>query len=340
MYFSSADGGQNFVWLQYFAELLIVRVLPMHAFKTILLAVTRLHSSELELSQTFRLVSDNNARLIIAVFDQSLDVLQRLQFLPLEGKLEALCRKQLEEYTEELRAKAWEEGVQAETCIVPGKPRQVIGGLINEYGVDLVVKLADPCGPLARNQLTGNDLALLRKCPVPVLMMASRGQLPGFTGNIMVALDVGDPNHDAAELNRNLLLNGLYLSSQEQAQLHIVSVWGLPVEHHALQHFDEEELYELQETTHRRYQKKLDEALDEVTIDKNCPDIHCYLLKGQPAPEIQRLANEVNVDVIVMGTLGHHAQGVLMGNTAENIINNVYCSILAIKPEGFISPLG
>ena len=317
-----------------------VRVSPMHAFKTILLAVTRLHSSELELSQTFRLVSDNNARLIIAVFDQSLDVLQRLQFLPLEGKLEALCRKQLEEYSEALKDKAWEEGLQAEICIVPGKPRQVIGGLINDYGVDLVVKLADPCGPLARNQLTGNDLALLRKCPVPVLMMASREQLPDFIGKILVAVDVGDPDPEAVELNCTLLLNGLYLSSQEQAQLHIVSVWGLPVEHHALQHLGEEELYELQETTHLRYQKKLDEALKDAGIDKSRPDIHCHLLKGQPAQEIQRLANEVNVDVIVMGTLGHHSHGILMGNTAENIINNVYCSILAVKPEGFISPLG
>ena len=312
----------------------------MHAFKTVLLAITRLHCSELELSQTFRLVSDNNARLIIAVFDQSLDVLRRLQFLPLEDRLEALCRKQLEEYSEEIRGKAWEEGIQVEVRIVPGKPRQVISGLINEYSVDLVIKLADPCGPLARNQLTGNDLALLRKCPVPVLMMASRAQLPDFTGKIMVALDVGDPNHDAAELNRKLLLNGVYLSSQENAELHIISVWELPLEHHALQHLGEEELYELQETTHQRYQTKMDEALKAVSIDENDSNIHCYLLKGHPAQEIQRLANEVNVDVIVMGTLGSHSHGVLMGNTAENIINNVYCSILAIKPEGFISPLG
>ena len=312
----------------------------MHAFKTILLAITRLHCSELELNQTFRLVADNNARLIIAVFDQSLEILQRLQFLPLEGRLEALCRKQLEEFSEEIKSKAWEQGVQAEVHIVPGKPRVIIGGLIDKYGVDLIVKLADPSGPLARNQLTGNDLALLRKCPVPVLMMASRGQLPGFTGKIMVALDVGDPNHDAAELNQKLLLNGVYLSSQEDAQLHIVSVWGLPLEHHALQHLGEDELYELQETTHRRYQKKLDEALKTASIDKEDDRIHCYLLKGHPAEEIQRLANEVNVDVIVMGTLSNHSHGVLMGNTAENIINNVYCSILAIKPEGFLSPLG
>lgn len=312
----------------------------MHAFKTILLAITRFHSSDLELSQALRLVADNNARLVIVVFDQSLEVLRRLQFFPLEGKLEALCRRQLEEQAKALKTLAWKEGIQAETRIMPGKPRQLIYGLINEYGIDLVIKLADPCGALTRNQLTGNDLALLRKCPVPVLMMTNREQLPEFTGKIMVALDVGDPNHEATDLNRTLLLNGVYLSSQESAELHVISVWDLPLDHHALQHLDNEELYELQEATHQRYQHKLNEALEGVGIDQQADNIHSYVLKGSPAQEIQRLANEVNVDVIVMGTLGYHSQGVLMGNTAENIINGVYCSILAIKPEGFLSPLG
>lgn len=312
----------------------------MHAFKTILLAITRLHSSELELSQCFRLAKDNQARLIIAVFDQSLDVLRRLQFLPLEAKLEKLCRWQLEEQAQQLKEQAWEQGVQAEIRIIPGKPRQLIAGLIAETGTDLVIKLADPCGALALNQLTGNDLALLRKCPTPLLMMASRGQLPDFTGKIMVAMDVGDPNHEAAKLNQQLMLNAIYLSSQENADLHVVSVWNLPLEHHALQHLDEEELYELQEATHQRYQKKLDETLSNAGVDPQMTHVHCHLLKGYPAQQIQRLANEINVDIIVMGTLGHHSQGVLMGNTAENIINGVYCSILAIKPEGFLSPLG
>ena len=311
----------------------------MHAFKTILLAVTRLHSSELELSQCFRLVSDNKSRLVIAIFDQSLDVLRRLQFVPLEAKLEELCHRQLEEQALQLKEQAWKQGVQVETRIIPGKPGQMLGRLIEEYGIDLVIKLADPCGALARNQLTGNDLALLRKCPVPLLMMAGRGQLPGLSGKIMVAMDVGDPNHEVTKLNQQLLLNGIYLSSQENAELHVVSVWNLPLEHHALQHLDEEELYALQEVTHQRYQKKLDETLVTAGVDSKMAHLHCHLLKGHPARQIQKLANEINVDIIVMGTSGHHSQGVLMGNTAENIINGIYCSILVIKPEGFISPL-
>ncbi len=311
----------------------------MHAFKSILMVITQNHTSELELSQAFRLARDNDAKLVLTIFDQSLELMEKLQFLPLEAKIEAGLRKQLEEMAESLKRRAWDEGIQAETSIIAGKPRQLISGLVSKYGVDLVIKLADPSGAFAKNQLTGNDLALLRKCPVPVLMMACRDQLPDYTGRIMVAIDVGDPDRDAAAMNQSLLLHGLYLSSQENAELHIASVWNLPEKQSAIHFLTEDEIYELQETTHQRYQEKLDLALTEAGIEKNREGASTHLLKGDAAYEIQKLANEVNVDLIVMGTLGRHAKGVLMGNTAENILNGVYCSILAVKPEGFVSPL-
>ena len=285
--------------------------------------------------------SDNRARLIIAAFDNSLEALQKFQFLPLEKKFEGILRRQLEEELEKLKKMAWQEGVSAETRIVSGRPRQVLYPLLREYHVDLVIKLADGSGALARNQLTGNDLALLRNCPVPVLMMADRNQLPDLSGRIMVAADVGDPDDRAFDLNKKLVEYGLYLAAQESAELHLVTVWNLPVGKRSLQTLSDEELYELQEITRKRYQRKLEKITIEVGIKKSKPafPVHTHVLKGKPSVEIQRLANQVDVDLIVMGTLGHHKKGFLIGNTAENILNSVYCSILAVKPEGFVSPL-
>ena len=313
----------------------------MHAFRSILLAVTHLHTSELELKQAFRIASDNRARLIIAAFDNSLETLQKLQFLPLEKKFEGMLRKQLEEELEKLRNLAWQEGISAETTIVSGRPRQALYQLLREYNIDLVVKLADPSGALTRKQLTGNDLAILRKCPVPVLMMADRNQLPDFSGKVMVAMDVGYPDAEADDLNKKLVQYGAYLAAQENAELHLVTVWNLPVGRRSLQTLSDEELYELQEITRKRYHRKLDKIKAEAGISENDSTLPVqeHVLKGRPSIEIQRLANLINVDLIVMGTLGHHRKGFLIGNTAENILNNIYCSILAVKPEGFVSPM-
>ncbi|WP_419533357.1 universal stress protein [Endozoicomonas sp.] len=313
----------------------------MHAFRSILLAVTRQHTSDMELQQAFRLALDNRATLLIALFDQSLETLNHLQFIPLEKKLEEHLRQQLEDELERLKAMAWEQGIEAETLVVPGRPRQAIHKVIKDHHIDLVIKLADASGALTRKQLTGNDLALLRKCPVPILMMADRDQLPDFSGKIMVAMDAGDPDSDAHDLNRTLLQYGVYLASQERAALHLVSVWNVPLGRRSLKTLSDEELYELQEITQRRYHNKLQEVMQEVGVTENDEQqpVAIHLLRGNPATEIQQLANELNVDVIVMGTLGRHKEGVLVGNTAENIMNSIYCSILAVKPEGFISPL-
>ena len=313
----------------------------MHAFRSILLAVTHLHTSELELKQAFRIASDNRARLVIAAFDTSLEALRKLQFLPLEKKFEGILRKQLEEELARLKELAWQEGINAETRIVSGRPRQVLYPLLQEYHTDLVIKLADTSGALARNQLTGNDLAILRKCPVPVLMMADRNQLPDLSGKIMVAVDAGDPDARAYDLNKKLVQYGVYLAAQEGAELHLVTVWNLPVGRRSLQTLSDEELYELQEITRKRYLQKLEKIMTDIGIGESNPDLPVqeHILKGKPSIEIQGLANLLNVDLIVMGTLGHHKKGFLIGNTAENILNSIYCSILAVKPEGFISPL-
>ena len=314
----------------------------MHAFRNVLLAITRTHTTDMEFQQAFRLAADNRAHLHVALFDNSLEVMHKLQFLPLENRLESMLREQLEEELERIKKLAWDEGLAVDTQVVPGRPRESILSMVAALNCDLVIKLADPSGAFARNQLTGNDLALLRKCPVPVLMMADRNQLSSFSGKIMVALDAGNPDEGAIELNKRLFQYGLYIATQEKAELHCVSVWNLPVGKRALRMLSDEELYELQETTRKRYRRRQKELLVEFGVKENGNGngyIHVHLLKGQPSHEIQKLANEINVDLIVMGTLGRHSQSMMIGNTAENILNGVYCSILAVKPEGYICPL-
>jgi len=40
-----------------------------------------------------------------------------------------------------------------------------------------------------------------------------------------------------------------------------------------------------------------------------------------------------------MGTVGRSGiKGFFMGNTAEKILNNINCSVLAIKPHGWKTP--
>ena len=45
-------------------------------------------------------------------------------------------------------------------------------------------------------------------------------------------------------------------------------------------------------------------------------------------------------DLLVMGTIARTGiAGFIVGNTAERLLPRIPCSVLAIKPEGFVSPV-
>jgi universal stress protein E len=55
---------------------------------------------------------------------------------------------------------------------------------------------------------------------------------------------------------------------------------------------------------------------------------------------IREAVNHLDPDLLVMGTISRAGlAGVLIGSTAERLLDRVDCSILAVKPEDFVSPV-
>jgi len=68
--------------------------------------------------------------------------------------------------------------------------------------------------------------------------------------------------------------------------------------------------------------------------------IEIHLRRGPAAANIFAVAEEVEADLIVMGTVCRTGMaGFLIGNTAESLLSRVTCSVLAVKPPGFQSPV-
>jgi len=65
-----------------------------------------------------------------------------------------------------------------------------------------------------------------------------------------------------------------------------------------------------------------------------------HLIKGQPHTAIPRFIEDHDVDLVVMGSVARSGiPGFFVGNTAEKILDNVDCSVLVLKPEGWNSPV-
>ena len=73
-------------------------------------------------------------------------------------------------------------------------------------------------------------------------------------------------------------------------------------------------------------------------MDYLAPQLH--MVEGETCEVITEFVEKKKIDVVVMGTLARTGiSGFFMGNTAESILNTIDCSMLAVKPPGFMTPV-
>jgi universal stress protein E len=240
--------------------------------------------------------------------------------------------------------------VEVETKIVEGKAFLEIIREVLRNGQDLVIKSADSDGGARAWSFGTTDLHLLRKCPCPVWLIKPTDPAP--IRRVMACVDFNDldpPGQDTAEpLNRMILELAGSLAFLERAEFHVVHAWEAVGEHFMRNEragFDNEEVNSYVDEVclkHRDwFNRLLCEARTWIGSEKS-PAIKpkTHLPKGDPSDVIPRLARTLPVDLIVMGTVARTGiPGLIIGNTAESILSDIDCSLLAVKPEGFVTPI-
>ena len=94
----------------------------------------------------------------------------------------------------------------------------------------------------------------------------------------------------------------------------------------------------MEDATRNLHRERLDALLADYRLEPDKQRVH--LAKGEAGEVIPRLAREREADLVVMGTVARTGiPGFFMGNTAERILSRVDCSVLAVKPEGFVTPV-
>lgn len=56
-----------------------------------------------------------------------------------------------------------------------------------------------------------------------------------------------------------------------------------------------------------------------------------HLIFGRPESEIQRVADEENADLIIVGSHGRHGLALLLGSTANGVLHGAICDVLAVR---------
>jgi len=81
----------------------------------------------------------------------------------------------------------------------------------------------------------------------------------------------------------------------------------------------------------RMLMEKAMEQLEGLAVDLRLPNVAAKVELGVPKHEITRVAKELNVDLIVVGSHGRHGLQLLLGSTANGVLHLAHCDVLAVR---------
>jgi nucleotide-binding universal stress UspA family protein len=131
--------------------------------------------------------------------------------------------------------------------------------------------------------------------------------------------------NDGSEGAFRALSLALAISGQNQSELHMVSVEEISY----LPEFIEE-VREEAATAARRFRGVLQRA--RAMADEKHIRLQSHVLTGHPVRDILKLADDLEVDLLVIGATGHSAlYERMIGSRADRIVQLARCPVLVVK---------
>jgi len=214
------------------------------------------------------------------------------------------------------------------------RPFQAAIQLILKNSYDLLIKSTHPHSRLSAILFTPTDWNLLRKCPIPLLLVKAKSWPEN--SNILCAIDcksIQDTEHH--DLNETILAEANDIAAMIKSNIHVVNAYPSPPMN-IMMELPEFDPIHYEDGLKKFHQKTLNDYSEKYKIDPQ--NIHLH--QGLPEDVISDVANEINAELVIMGTVGRSGLGLaLLGHTAEQVIDKLDCDLLALKPKGFVSPI-
>lgn len=216
------------------------------------------------------------------------------------------------------------EGFETEVRLLFGKTWITLIEEVLRVQPDILVAGPARRGPLLEAFFGSTTMKLLRKCPCP--LWVSKPIDSEQTTSVLVA-------HDLREVGSTALKWAVKAARLYRAKLHILHVLEVPG-------YDSVVAELPPEVVNEERDKALSLLGEEVAALDLPESPEICVVQGQPQIEIFKYLKAESVDLLVMGTLGRAGiSGLITGNTAETLLPWIQCSMIALKPPGFESPI-
>lgn len=199
--------------------------------------------------------------------------------------------------------------------------RDLVPACIARFAPDLVIKGCPTSPVLGLIDKSSVDHVLLHTSQVPLQFVPT--EAPTMPANILVAVDVAKADLAQQALNHALVEAGRQLASACSGQVHLLSVYDLPLAMLANP--------DLAAPWAEQVRESLQVPFDELADTHGIPSAQRYFIEGAPLRVIQSLVPTLRIDVVVVGVVQPRRWAKLIGDTTERLVNHAPCSILTVR---------
>lgn len=276
----------------------------MQGFKSILVVLSEGSEAELAWARAVRLARETGAALTLV------DVIEAASpgigsDTGIAESVIAAHRDRLSGFAERTRA----HGVETTEAVLQGSVSVDVIKMVLREGHDILITGA------ALRPAEGHgvvDRHLLRKCPCPVWVVA--GPSGDRVQRVLAAVTLAGPGAMVSEgLERRILDLAVALAADDGAELHV--------------------MYDAPDDVAGAEAVRV--ACPQVAMDRIVP------CAGRPDDSIATYLTAQRMDLLVTGLAGPRDAGsaTMAGPATEASLGRGGCSVLAVKPEGFVSPV-
>lgn len=236
-------------------------------------------------------------------------------------------RQWLEEQARPLR----KIGVPVTTEVIwVERPLQEILIHLKEQPMAVLIKALEYESLLSRIMFTPLDIHLLRECPVPLHFVSHvKHALPR---RIVAAVDPFHSNTQYKDFNDRILREASKLASTCNAQLDVIYAHDLSSLSADEFDFDSSPALFSSGKAKTLFDAQAD-AFRELAERNGIAPEQQHMIMGNPSKVLSQYADAYDIDVIVMGRVGHRGVGRLVGSTVEHLLYKMPCSVWVVSPE-------
>lgn len=307
----------------------------MEKYQKILAIIDPTTDNQKALKRAIELAQKTDATItaFLSIYDFSYEMTTMLSSDEREAMRQSLINDRVQWLNDTIAAIPTHDVVIDSKVIWHNRPFEPIIEHVLNDGYDIVIKGTHQHDKLKSVIFTPTDWHILRKCPCPVLLVKEHSW--PINGNIIASLNVGSDEHEHQSLNNKITEEAINLSKLILGNVHLVNSFpGTPVNI----------AIEIPEFNASEYNESmLNHHKEAMTAHANAYGVnieHTHIEEGLPEDVIEKISDELDAELVILGTIGRTGiSAALIGNTAEHVIDRLNCDILALKPDGYQSPL-